>query len=462
MAAKLDEVTKLVNILSKDLTSNCLSSHQRDKYLEELKILGRDPSNSDPIYTNEGIKTLAGHAFNSPSKTTSRNALKCLANTMLLRAETRQIFVDLSLEDKLCDKIKDDNREDEFLTSRILFLTTYGTNIDLEKLIDQYRIADNICINIGRHANRILSKTEYKSTDTFEEMALAETLKLIFNLNHFCPQRKIVFTAVLKDLIRLFIELPVLETSPLEPPIGLVINAIISLDLDETISTIFFPPSAPNIIAEHCVKLLSMSIKKYIDVDLEQNVTPLVILLQKINNLAPQAVQIYLQQLLLPSIEDRQQVLGRAESFASQLLRLVSNPTTPQLRESIPNLLFELSGKDAKKFVQNVGYGFASGFLCNHKISVPEGILEPSQTTEDDTDQNLFNKVNPVTGQLLDKEEKLDLKDMTEEEKEREAEKLFVLFERLKKNGMLSVKNPMEEYQSSGKFEELKDETDSK
>ncbi|POS86708.1 hypothetical protein EPUL_002194 [Erysiphe pulchra] len=459
MAEKLDEVTKLVNILSKDLTSDCLSSHQRDTYLEKLKILGRDPSYSDPIYTNDGIKTLAGHAFNSSSKTTSRNASKCLANAMLLREETRQIFVNLSLEDKLSDKLKDDNREDEFLMSRILFLTTYGTNIDLEKLIDQYHIADNICLNIGRHANKFLSKRERNGADLFEEMALAETLKLMFNLTHFCPQRKSAFTVVLKDLITLLTECPILETSPLEPPIGLVINAIINLDLDEKTSKIFFPPSAPNIIVKHCVKLLDMSIRKYTDEDLEQNVTPLVILLQKINNLAPQAAQTYLQKLLLPSIEDRQQVLGRAESTPSRLLRLLSNPMTPQLRESISNLLFELSGKDARKFVQNVGYGFASGFLCNHKIPVPEGILEPLETTENYMDQNLLNEINPVTGQLLEKEEKLDLADMTEEEKEREAEKLFVLFERLKKNGVLSTKNPMEIYQSSGKFEELKDET---
>lgn len=458
--AKLDEVTKLVNILSKDLTSNCLSSHQRDTYLEELKIYGRDPSYSDPIYTNEGIKTLAGHAFNSSSKTTSRNALKCLANTMLLRAETRQMFVDLNLEDKFYDKMKDGNMEDEFLMSRILFLTTYGTNIDLEKLNDQYHIADAICLNIGRHARKILSEKEQNSTDLFEEMALAETLKLIFNLNHFCPQRKTAFASVLKDLITLFIECPVQETSPLEPPISLVINAIISLDFNEETSTLFFPPSAPKIVATRCVKLLDVSIIKYTDEDLEQNATPLVILLQKVNNLAPQAVQTYLRQSLLPSIEDRQQVLGRADSTPSRLLCLLSNPMTPQLRESISNLLFELSGKDASKFVQNVGYGFASGFLCNHNISVPEGILEPCEITEDDTEQNLSNKINPVTGQLLEKEEKLDLADMTEEEKEREAEKLFVLFERLKKNGVLSVKNPLEMYQNTGKFEELKDETD--
>jgi hypothetical protein len=38
--------------------------------------------------------------------------------------------------------------------------------------------------------------------------------------------------------------------------------------------------------------------------------------------------------------------------------------------------------------------------------------------------------VNPITGQRLDREENVETEPMTQEEKEREAERLFVLFER--------------------------------
>jgi hypothetical protein len=38
--------------------------------------------------------------------------------------------------------------------------------------------------------------------------------------------------------------------------------------------------------------------------------------------------------------------------------------------------------------------------------------------------------VNPITGQRLDAEDPSSQEPMTEEEKEREAERLFVLFER--------------------------------
>ena len=43
---------------------------------------------------------------------------------------------------------------------------------------------------------------------------------------------------------------------------------------------------------------------------------------------------------------------------------------------------------------------------------------------------------------------------MTDEEKEREAEKLFVLFERMRTLGV-GVENPVRAAQQSGRFEEL-------
>lgn len=48
---------------------------------------------------------------------------------------------------------------------------------------------------------------------------------------------------------------------------------------------------------------------------------------------------------------------------------------------------------------------------------------------------------------------------MTPEEQEREAERLFVLFERLKKTGVVDIQNPVEAAQQSGRFEEVDEES---
>ena len=40
--------------------------------------------------------------------------------------------------------IQNDNRDDEFLTSRILFLMTYDTSLDYEKLVTDHQLAESI------------------------------------------------------------------------------------------------------------------------------------------------------------------------------------------------------------------------------------------------------------------------------------------------------------------------------
>ncbi len=146
-----------------------------------------------------------------------------------------------------------------------------------------------------------------------------------------------------------------------------------------------------------------------------------------------------MQTLLLPSNEERAQPLGRAETLAAYLLRLSTSPVAPNLRESISSLMFELSDKDASSFVRNVGYGFASGFLITHDLPMPANAAEGWSTVEsgeklEDIGEKVTNvdgrEINPVTGQRRDMEPVDQGPEMTDEEKEREAERLFVLFER--------------------------------
>jgi hypothetical protein len=356
---------------------------------------------------------------------------------MLLKADTRQIFVDLGYELKACNKLKNDNRDDEFLVSRIIFLTTYGSNVDIEKLIDQYHIADNICVNIGRHTKQYTTKQKkVRELDPMEDMALVESLKLMFNLINFCPQRSGAFSAAVPSVLMLLSKRPISSSKPLDPPVGTLVNALINLPLEQRESTqALFPRTTPYANVDRLVEILDKSTKVYTDSDLEQLVSPVVTLIRKVYEVAPKDVQVHTQTLVLPSNDDRQQPLGRAESLPSRLLRLSTNISTPALRDSINALLFELSGKDARSFVQNIGYGFASGFLMQQKIPIPENALEAYSTSGSESShprasQDSYKPINPITGQTLDSEPLIEEPEMTQEEKEREAERLFVLFER--------------------------------
>ena len=272
-------------------------------------------------------------------------------------------------------------------------------------------------------------------------LALSETLKLLFNLTQYYPQQINAFSESIAHILSMIrhIRLP---QPPLQPPLTYLINSLINLNLEKHTSADpspnpLFPASDQNRHVSRLIQILDASIRHYKEDELEALAPPLVTLLRKIYLAAPSTVQNYIQTSLLPSIDERAQPLGRSDSLPSRLLRLSTSPVAPNLRESVSSMLFECSDQDPTTFVRNVGYGFASGFLITHNLAVPEGSLRASSSGGDDAEdpgERLTRvdglEINPVTGQRKDKEPVVSGPPMTDEEKEIEAEKLFVLFER--------------------------------
>ncbi|KAI0020094.1 guanine nucleotide exchange factor [Xylariomycetidae sp. FL0641] len=450
---KLAAVTSLVDKLAEDLNDVNLLPHQRDAALEELKVYGRDPRDADPIFTKKGIETLTRHAFNSPSSATSRHALRCLCNALLLNEAARQTFVDLKFEAQACNKLKNDNRDDEFLVSRILFLTTYGTNTDLTELIDKHQLSVTIVKNLDRHAKR--HSAGKPTTDPMEDMALTETLKLLFNITHFCKDRTSAFTKAVPPIVTILCRGTFQTQKPLDAPIGSMVNALLNLDLGaKEVHSSLYPPAEPSMLADRLISILSQSRTHYSGEELDSTVTAVVGVIRAVHQYGPEDVRESIRGKLLPTEDDRNQVLGRSDSLPSWLLKNSTQLVTPGLREAISDLLFDMSDQDASKFVANVGYGFASGFLYNRKMEIPQNATEAFSNAPGGSNR----PTNPVTGQFLDSERQPAEPPMTEAEKEREAERLFVLFERLRANGVISAENPVRTAQQEGRFEELPDD----
>lgn len=122
---------------------------------------------------------------------------------------------------------------------------------------------------------------------------------------------------------------------------------------------------------------------------------------------------------------ERDKPLGRGDTLSARLINLTTAALAPKARVIAGRLLFELSDLDPAKFITNVGYGYASGFLMSNGIAVPPGWHGNHAELHG-------TPINPVTGQTLDAEERdqKPLSEMTDNEKMREAERLFVLFER--------------------------------
>ncbi|KAI9659589.1 MAG: hypothetical protein M1831_003670 [Alyxoria varia] len=394
---------------------------------------------------HQGVEILSNYGLTKEGASdteASRDALRCLANLMLLKPQTRQDFVDLGhAKDVASNLSKSAEFDDDFLYCRILFYIIQDTSFDFQPLLNQYDLAGSIHKAVRRSSD----SGDGASRKSIAEMALSESLKLLFSISRYYESECHRFLPSVPSITDRLMMQPLSTKSPVGSPTNDLINSLINLDLQSLDDPqCVFPEEDSTRLLSRLVEIMKLSVEAYPATSLDASVAPTVILIRKIYLCAPENVKSFLRECLLPKDDERTKPLGQADTLPGKLLRLSTSGHTPNLRELIPELLFELSGKDPETFVRNVGYGYASGFLANNNIQAPE-----HRSSKDADD------VNFVTGQYLDNEPKSEESPMTEEEKMREAERLFVLFERLKKTGVVNVKNPVEEAIESGRFEEL-------
>ena len=452
---KFIEVSGLIENLNKDLKNPKLNTRARDAILEQLRVYGRDPADAGPIYSEGGIKTLGNYAFESDAATTSREALRCIANALLLRPGLRQVFVDLDYPQKAAERLKNQDTDDEFLLCRIFFLLTYETKLDFDALFDHHSLGESINNHISRHAERFSKSERPYAPTAIETAALSESLRLLFNLSNLYPHRAPSFSPSIECVFRILAN-NTIPKPPLEAPVNYLINALVNLDLDdhEHTSAVLFPKQDQSCNVDRLIEILDQSLASYQPSQLETLAVPIITVLRKIYDVAPGEVKKNMRRLMLPAEKDRDLPIGQSNSLSSRLLRLSSSAIAPNLREGISSFMFELSGKDANQFVRNVGYGFAAGYLMSHNIPMPASAKEAQK------DEESGIPINPITGQRLDKEPVGEEPEMTAEEKEREAERLFVLFERLRATGVVDVQNPVRQAVEEGTFERRIEEVD--
>ena len=105
----------------------------------------------------------------------------------------------------------------------------------------------------------------------------------------------------------------------------------------------------------------------------------------------------------------------------------------------------------ASILASQVGYGNVAGFLFSKGVmSPPPQSSTSSSATYGPSTSSTGAPINPITGIA---QQPAAMPDMTDEEKEREAEKLFVLFDRLEKSGAIQPdQNPIRKAVEQGKL----------
>ncbi|KAI8091159.1 guanine nucleotide exchange factor [Gilbertella persicaria] len=430
------------------------------------------------------LMKLAGiyHPDQVTDTTVSREALKCIANAIFLNEEAKAYLEQekglYALQSLL--QSKQLSLETQFLTCRILFFMTVNRHDLVQQLIDadiassiEKVLSDNVSSLEDPDKRNKLDKNTVINPWT----VTSEALKLLFNLllvesrQSDTPDATDTFRQCLVPVFHLLFAVPYPEPQPLAPPHSQGIHALMQFPF-ETIAVVWraqkeWTKTLYNTVeegAEFVVNILVNVLDRAIHVlipngdpdhtDHEQQadaaIAPVLLVLATLAEGSPY-VQKSLSARMLPSTEDRIRPVHEGNSLPAYLIRFMTSTMMPQSRNAVCETLFILCNKDANMFTQQVGYGNAIGFLVNKGIP-----MDPPQ------DHDELHDINPITGQFTSSEKQgPDLKDMTDEEKEREAEKLFVLFERLKKTGIIDVENPIAKAMQEGKLEEIKSDSDS-
>lgn len=259
-----------------------------------------------------------------------------------------------------------------------------------------------------------------------DELALTDTLKLTYLVASRNAKLAEIFSPSLPHMFTILNRADI-PAKPLDEVVGQLINCISVLDneggkVKQLEDSIIFPTTNENGIVDKLIKVLDKTISVYSPAELESRAIPLLYILTVICEKAPNGPREHMKRILLPESEDRSQPIGQSDTLPSKLLETTKSPYS-QLRILIFELMFVLSDRDAETLTKNIGYGYASGFLATRGMEVPKmggtgesGGLDP--------------EINPITGQKWSAEPQDTGPPMTREEKEREAERLFVLFER--------------------------------
>lgn len=273
-----------------------------------------------------------------------------------------------------------------------------------------------------------------------DDMALAETLKLLFNITAHDPDVASLFSGCVEDLFSILVHMK-LPSPTLQQPVNLILNALMNLEMKEEVCT--------DKVTSKLIEILNEATDPRSEQDLDQEAMPLMTLLRQVYVAASSSIEQSMKDRLLPNDEQRDKPLGQDDTLPSRLLRLTSSSKFA-LKDNLLTLLFELSDSDPTKFIHNIGYGYAAGFLATHNMELPQEAMQGASggAAEDDA-------INPITGQRRAAEPVDAGPEMTDEEKEREAERLFVLFERLRATGVVDVKNPVQQAMEDGRFEEI-------
>ncbi|KAJ6544071.1 guanine nucleotide exchange factor [Mycena capillaripes] len=527
--------SELIQLLLKDLqagdpksSKGRISSKDNALALLALKTLGKNPTGSETLGTAPNLSILLELATSlKDDPEASGEALRCIANALLLIERARSVFITKEVNGgETCINLlqKSTNPDQIFILSRILFLATVHPSSFITSLVEDKRHGNTVVDIIGGKLDLLI--VSLLSGTKMAREALVDVLKFTFNILMHYPKSlegdsKVIgdnwspkLDPILPPLLRVFHALPPTFPAPIAAPLTHVIHSLITIPVSPALRSEWFagsprssgsssPKSVPVPVivppsprrngsssssrthspvrsgapgsgtptspkAGPLDRALSVAFSHYFpdatepdDLSvrelakaeagpgaapdshaLDDELSPLVVLITRLC-IADEPSRTRTRDWLVPADLDRSAAAGSLESRPDMLgrcLRLLGSVYHPRLKDSVGEMLFAMCDSDATTLSTLLGYGNVAGFLFNKGIMnapPPPTASSPSSssTASAALSAAAAEHINPITGTA--QEARAPDPEMTPEEKEREMEKLFVLFDRLERTGTL-------------------------
>ncbi|UZJ54561.1 hypothetical protein CBS101457_003881 [Exobasidium rhododendri] len=514
--------SKLVKAVIDDLVSEDCAWCDQDRVqaIKVIKELSRLSGSSEILATTESIEALirlTNHESPTQNDSAARScsegldlALRVLNNVLYQHSEGRGKFASVGgMELSLHLIGRDPSAVITFLAARLVFFSTLFEAEITRRAVEELHLVD-IFVKLTGIANgksqRIETLLDGKMSGDVD-LAMAELQKAFFNVGLYYPRlaknerndKAVVgerfheaLLPFLSPTLRLIVSYPTRLPTSLSPPITNAIAVLLNYPVSTyqgicTSSTSsssshqssngsnrdFLTPSSPDFLTT-LLDLLDEFLHRYFvtldpddsqaetlalsdQIDLQDYAEPALLLCRKLID----EVELFKRTIklrLLPSDIDRTQGLDKRKDLTGILVRLLSSSVFPRLARASGEVLLALCDGEAKQMTAEIGYGPCAGFL----MSIGQMHSLPGTSPVNASGQAL----DPVTGQILLTEEERERQDreaglsMTEEEKEAEAERLFSLFDRLDRTGVIKVQNPLQHGVETGRIQELEEKED--
>ncbi|GAA6101855.1 synembryn-B isoform X1 [Tachysurus ichikawai] len=443
----------ILSVLRQPVRPQCQST-----CLETMRILSRDKRVLGPVATHDGIVTLAQLACvplpdvdvepleKSLSVAEERvvvEALKCMCNVVFNSVAAQQVGADVQLAQGLCARLRKltvSKHDVELFSLRLLFLLS-ALRPDVRRALHEESDVVELLIGILERTLDVCWAGQYEVTFPNSQAPplslerserTMETLKVLFNLTmanssdeHNDHQLRRI-TAIMRHVLMLRAQTEEKTEDVHSNAINLLSNLPVScLDVlvDVPVQGGLEKYGGKNMdVLQVFLDFMEKRINK--GSNYKEGLTPVLSLMTE-SSRYHREIRRYLKAKVLPPLKDVKVRPEVGSTVRNKLVRLMTH-IDMGVKQGAAEFLFVLCKENVDNLLKYTGYGNAAGLLvARGLLAGGRGDTEYSPDEDSDTEEYKSAKpfINPITGHI---EEPMPnpIDDMTEEQKEYEAQKL--------------------------------------